>query len=64
VIPAWAARVAHVSPDLAVTLRVHAAAAWLVKPNAKSKRLLATDRATMVTSGLVVRAGGCQGKVV
>jgi hypothetical protein len=56
VIPAWAAKVAHVSPDLAVTLRVQAAAAWWVKPNAKSTRLLVNDRATIVILGLVVEA--------
>jgi len=48
VIPAAEAIVAHVSPCLAVTVRVQAAAAWCEKPRAKSKRLLVSNEATMV----------------
>jgi hypothetical protein len=50
VIPAWDARVAHVSPCLAVMVKVQAAMTCWEKPRAKSKKPLVNDVATIVTT--------------
>jgi hypothetical protein len=49
-IPAWDARVAHVSPCLAVMVRVQAAITCWEKLKAKSRKLLVNEAATILTT--------------
>ena len=51
VIPTWDATLAHVSPCLAVMLRLQAAMTCWEKLRAKSKKLLVKSVATIITMG-------------